>query len=133
MALEKRTVLDRIEVVSTGHVFVKLLKQVVDGSEILQSEPHRSGFDPLMAVSYQVALINEHLAQMGWPPIDKADIAAVSSHAKVARTPKRVKAWRAKVVEAKAQRDAEIKAQEERDKALRDGKDNRGVAAGRSS
>lgn len=84
--MEKRTVLDRIEIEADGTVFLRLLKQIVDG-EVLRSEPHRSVVYPSVSVSDQIAAVNAHLAQMGWPEIPADDIRRLESHVKCARHP----------------------------------------------
>jgi hypothetical protein len=84
--MEKRTVLDRIEIEADGTVFLRLLKQIVDG-EVLRSEPHRYVVCPSVSVSDQIAAVNAHLAQMGWPEIPADDIRGLESHVKCATHP----------------------------------------------
>ena len=99
--MEKRTVLDRIEIESDGTVFMRLLKQIVDG-EVLWSDPHRSVVYPAVLLSDQLATVNVHLAQMGWPEISADDATRLESHVRVARTPEIVVAWEEKTAAATA-------------------------------
>lgn len=80
MALEKRTVLDRIEIeCSTGRVFFKALKQVVDEGSVLFSEPHRSVVEVGEPVSAQLDAVNDHLQEMGFPAIDDSGAEMLTS------------------------------------------------------
>jgi hypothetical protein len=81
--LEKRTVLDRVEIDSTGHVYMRLLKQVVDGDKVLMSEPHRSVIAPGVEPKDQVALVSEHLQEMGFPPVEAPDLAKLASFTQI--------------------------------------------------
>jgi hypothetical protein len=78
--LEKKTVLDRIEIDADGHVFMRLQKQIVEDGEVLFSEFHRSVIAPGQTPEAQVASVNSHLVQMGFPEIPAADQARLASH-----------------------------------------------------
>jgi hypothetical protein len=49
--LEKRKVLEQIEVKEDGHIFMKELNQVLDDGQIISSIPHRSVFTPNMSIA----------------------------------------------------------------------------------
>jgi hypothetical protein len=63
--LEKRKVLDQIEVKADGHIFMKELNQILDDGKVISSIPHRSVFTPDMNIA---ALPNEvkPYAQIKW-------------------------------------------------------------------
>lgn len=61
--------LDQITFCADGSVGIRLLKQFVDNGEVLFSEPHRTVVEPLGDVSEQVAVVNAHLAGMGFPAL----------------------------------------------------------------
>lgn len=46
MALEKRRILDQIEVKENGVIFCKELNQIVDDGNVISSIPHRSVYCP---------------------------------------------------------------------------------------
>lgn len=94
--LERRTVLDRIEIDGSGSIFLRLLKQIVDGDAVYSSEPHRTVIEPTTAVADQVAAVNAHLEQLGFPPISAGDVERAEAFARIARTPEVVKAFLAK-------------------------------------
>ena len=78
--LEKRTVLDRIEIDSMGHVFMRFLKQVVDGGVVIASEPHRSVIAPGDDPQQQAALVSQHIQMLGYPAPAAEDVARVTAH-----------------------------------------------------
>ncbi len=49
--LEKRKILDQIEIKSNGVIFIKELNQIIDNGNIISSIPHRSSVCPLDDVS----------------------------------------------------------------------------------
>lgn len=95
MALEKRTTVNQIEITESGTIQVRIAKRVVDGDQVFSSEWHRTAFDPTTDIDAQMAAVNAHLAQMGWPAVPDADTQKIKDHANVARTPEVVKAYEA--------------------------------------
>jgi hypothetical protein len=93
--MKKRTLLDRLEIQADGTVFIRLLKQIVDGEMVEKSEPHRSVIYPSTSVTDQITAVNAHLAQMGWPGIPADGVERIVSHVKVVHTPEIIAAWEA--------------------------------------
>ena len=93
MALEKRTSVNQIEITESGTIQVRIAKRVVDGDQVFSSEWHRTVFDPITDIDAQMAAVNAHLAQMGWPEVPAADTQKIKDHAVVAHTPEVVKAF----------------------------------------
>lgn len=117
-----RTVdLDQITLCADGSIGLRFLKQVVEGDEVLMSEPHRTVIDPLGDVATQIAAVDEHLKVMGYPgaPVDAVErIDALKvvhrDHPEVAG---RVQAIaKARVAEAKARKQTDAVAQAEDDR-----------------
>jgi len=78
--MQTRTILDRIEIEpQTGNVFVKIQKQIVDGDQILASQPHRTVIEPGVTPAAQMALVNAHLASMGYPAVNATDVAVLDA------------------------------------------------------
>lgn len=65
--LEKRKILDQIEVKSDGHIFMKELNQILDDGEVASSVPHRSVFTPDMVINDLPDVIKPY-AQLSWTP-----------------------------------------------------------------
>lgn len=63
--LEKRKVLDQIEVKADGHIFVKELNQIVDDGQVVSSIPHRTVFTPDMNIDDLPNEVKPH-AQVAW-------------------------------------------------------------------
>lgn len=71
----RNVTLDQITLCADGSIGLKFMKQIVDDSDVLMSEPHRSAIDPLGDVAAQMAAVDAHLKAMGYPgvPADAAD------------------------------------------------------------
>ncbi len=94
--MEKRTVLDRIEMHSDGTIRVRLLKQIADCSgEVVFSEPHRLLLTPLSDPGEQKRALDEHLGRMGFPALGSPDWQSVLDET-AAWTPDVVAAWEAR-------------------------------------
>lgn len=66
----KRTVLNQITLCADGSIGLQLMKQVVeDDGTVFFSEPHRSVVDPDVEPGNLMIAVNEHLAEMGYPPL----------------------------------------------------------------
>jgi hypothetical protein len=63
-------VLSQLEVQPDGTIQVRLDKQVVEDDNVLSREYHRTVLPPGTKVDQQMGLVNAHLAQMGWPPVE---------------------------------------------------------------
>ena len=48
--LEKRKVLDQIEIKENGIIFVRELNQILDNGVVVSSVPHRSCFEPILDI-----------------------------------------------------------------------------------
>jgi hypothetical protein len=78
--MQTRTIIDKIEIEpQTGNVFVKIQKQIVDGDQILASQPHRTVIGPGVTAAGQMALVNDHLASMGHPAVKAEDVAVLDA------------------------------------------------------
>lgn len=64
MSLERRTIIDQIEIQRDGIVQVRLAKQIVDGGEVLRSEFHRVAMAPGADLGASVSLINANLEEL---------------------------------------------------------------------
>lgn len=102
--IEKRTIVERVEILRDGTVQVRLAKLIVeDGVIITEPKWHRTLIEPGVSVEDTMAEVNRHLAEMG--EAGCADFKMVSDHAAVAHTPATVAKFAAmKNAEAERQR-----------------------------
>lgn len=98
--MPRQTVLDQIEIRGDGTINVRFDKQVVDAGDILAREWHRTSFAPGDDIDAQMAVVNAHLAQLGYPSV--VDLSAIKAHAKVAWTKQIVAAFRERAAAAAA-------------------------------
>lgn len=85
MTIKKLTILDQIEVTRSGDIGVRFAKQIVDGTEVIATEWHRTLVERGGDVSAQLAAVSSHLKEgLGYPEIKQADIERIQSIAKAA-------------------------------------------------
>jgi hypothetical protein len=78
--METRTIIDKIEIdPQTGNVGVRMKKQIVEGELVLAEHYHRTTIDTAADPAAQMALVNAHLATMGYPAIRNEDVAVLHS------------------------------------------------------
>ena len=65
--LEKRKILDQIEVKKDGHIFMKELNQILDNGQVVSSIPHRSVFTPDMSIDDLPDEVKPY-AKLSWTP-----------------------------------------------------------------
>lgn len=97
MAIVRRTVFSQVECTASGFTQIRFEKQIVDGSEVLAREYHRTALEPGMPLDLQMELVNQHLGQMGYPPVAAADIERIGRIVDVEHTPERVTKFRAEL------------------------------------
>lgn len=87
MTMERKTVVDQIEITRAGMVQVRLALLIVDGEKEISSRYHRTAFDPRVenAAMIQMYAVNTHLLEMGEKPIPQEDIDRVMAHANTAK------------------------------------------------
>lgn len=91
----KKTVFSQLEVLSTGVIQVRLEKQTFDGEKMVVRDYHRTSLEPGDDLDAQMAAVNAHLAQMGYPPVDPDSFDRVRAIVAVEHKPARVAAFRA--------------------------------------
>lgn len=85
--IEKKTILDQIEITRNGTVQARFGLLLVEGGEQLSSKWHRTAFPPGHDVLTQLAVVNVHLDQMGYPPVTAEDAHRVSQFCNTAWAP----------------------------------------------
>ena len=90
----KTTTLMPLEVLENGTVQVRLLLQDDDGVALKRAW-HRTSLPPETPVDLQMAAVNAHLADMGWPSISAADIETIKAACVEDWTPEIITAYRA--------------------------------------
>ncbi len=79
MALERKTLVDQVEIRRDGTIQVRLLKAIVDGDTIVASEYHRLSLEPGAQLEVAAKVVNDSLATMG------AAVVSAEEWARVAR------------------------------------------------
>lgn len=80
MAIERKTVVDQIEITRSGEMRVRIgLLLVEDGVEI-DCRWHRTVVPPEVSPDEQFASVNSHLESMGKEPVSAADIEQVTEY-----------------------------------------------------
>ncbi|MFQ5880562.1 MAG: hypothetical protein ACE5IZ_10370 [Dehalococcoidia bacterium] len=75
MAIERRTIVDQVEATRSGIIQLRFRKEVVEDGNVLAFEYHRTSLEPGVALATQMALVNTHLQQMGYPQVEASDVA----------------------------------------------------------
>lgn len=77
MAIERKTIVNQIEIDVSGNVGVRLSLQLIENGEVLSSKWHRTMIPTSVSPAEQLAYVNGHLAQMGEALLTTADIQRV--------------------------------------------------------
>jgi hypothetical protein len=77
MALERKTLLDQVEIRRDGTLQVRLVKAIVDGEAIAAQEFHRTVVEPGVDPEAQLAALNASL--LNWPAEEGGPFAAIES------------------------------------------------------
>lgn len=94
--IEKKTIVDQIEVTQGGHVQIRFAVQLVEDGKVIDSKWHRTSVVPGGDVDAQIAVVNAHLESMGKARvIDTPGVDRIKAIARVAHTPAAVAAFRA--------------------------------------
>lgn len=84
--MDKRTIVNQIEIQADGTVQVRFAKQIMDGEEIISNQWHRTMFDVSVNVDDQLTAMNTNLVdQLGYPEISIDDIKRLKSFINLAR------------------------------------------------
>lgn len=67
--IERKTMLDQVELTRSGSVNLRLALLLVEGDVELHTQFHRVSIDISGDVVAQMAVVVEHLASMGYPPL----------------------------------------------------------------
>jgi hypothetical protein len=82
--IQRKSIINQIEVPTHGGVAVRIALQIVDGDTVISSKWHRTLIPVGISPAEQLAFVNEHLAMMGEAPISSADIQRVGLFHKLA-------------------------------------------------
>ena len=71
--MEKRTIIDQIEITKELVVQIRMHKQILDddGITVINSSNHRTSVEPGFNMLDVLHNVNTHLNSMGWPSIDQ--------------------------------------------------------------
>lgn len=71
--MEKRSLIDSLELTRSGTVRLRLLKQIIDSDKVLLSEPHRAELPAQMGLGEALDMIDASLVSIGYPAISGDD------------------------------------------------------------
>lgn len=84
MTIERKTIVNQIEVGVDGGVGVRLELRLVEGDTVLSSKWHRTIIPQDISPAEQLSYVNDHLTQMGEATITTGDIQRVGLFHKLA-------------------------------------------------
>lgn len=82
--MEKRTVLDRIDVMQSG-VNLRFGKQIIDGEEVAANDWHRVVIELEDDADARLADVSAHLQVLGYPAIAAGDIIRIKKFLDLAK------------------------------------------------
>lgn len=94
--IEKKTIIDQIEVTRTGHVQIRFGLLVLEDDVELASQWHRTSVEPGGNVDNQLAAVNAHLQQMNKAQIETTDIPKLKQIVALAHDPETVAKFKTK-------------------------------------
>ena len=68
--LTKTASIDQIEIARNGTVSVRIALEIADNGAVVSRQWHRTAIESGEDVAAQMASVNAHLTQMGWPAVD---------------------------------------------------------------
>jgi len=77
--LQKKTVIDQIEITSSGNVQVRFGKQILEDEKILHQQWHRTSFEPGCDIDAQLKSVNNNLVSMGEAKVETSGIDRLKS------------------------------------------------------
>lgn len=75
--MNKRTILDQVEVRWGGAIQLRFGKQIIDGEAVLTNEWHRAVLNLEDDADARLADVSSHLQMLGYPAITAGDIARI--------------------------------------------------------
>lgn len=79
MTIERKTMLDKVELDKSGAVSIRLALMLVEGDQVLSTKYHRLAIDIYGDVVEQMGGVVEHLARDGYPPLPESALGLLRS------------------------------------------------------
>ena len=79
MTIERKTMLDKVELDKSGAVSIRLALMLVEGDQVLSTQYHRLAIDIYGDVVEQMGEVVAHLASMGYPPLPESALGLLRS------------------------------------------------------
>lgn len=77
--IERKTMLDRVELDKSGAVSIRLALMLVEGDQVLSTQYHRLAIDIYGDVVEQMGEVVAHLGSMGYPPLPESALGLLRS------------------------------------------------------
>lgn len=82
--LSRKSIVDQIEVPTTGGIQVRIALQIIDGDVVIGQKWHRTYIPADISAQEQMSYVNAHLTEMGEATISTSDIQRVGLFHKLA-------------------------------------------------
>lgn len=94
--IEKKTIIDQIEITRDGTLQIRMSLQIVEDGEVIDERWHRTSIPPGVEVDGQMQAVNSHLSSMGRAALPQEEIDRVKAISAVAQTEEVISAYQAK-------------------------------------
>jgi len=88
--IEKKTVIDQIEITRSGHIQIRFGLLIVEDGVEISCQWHRTNVEPGGDIDAQIAAVSDHLVAMGKALPDQDRISELKAIAAIVHTPERV-------------------------------------------
>lgn len=85
MAIERKTVLDKLEIFADGSIQIRMALQLVDGDQVLSTKFHRTAVVGEESVTAALSQVAAGLQAQGWAPMAAEEVGDVDEVVKVLR------------------------------------------------
>lgn len=93
--MEKKTVIDQIEITRSGMIQIRMRKLIVDDNGTEHDLGyHRTAIEPGSDPNLQMAAVNEHLLEMQMGAVPAEEMVTLNAIVPVVHTPERKEQWR---------------------------------------
>lgn len=75
--MPRKTLVNQVTLCADGSIGVQLMKQIVEGGDVIHEEPHRFAIDIDGDMQTQFDVVSAHLVSMGYPEMDPGELARV--------------------------------------------------------
>lgn len=101
--MPRKIFVNQVTLCADGSIGVQLLKQIVDGGEVISQDPHRFVIDIDGDMDEQFALVNADLVRMGFPEMDPKELDRVKKIDAIGRADRQISLLRGQKLQQRAE------------------------------